>query len=1076
MSTTTTAARTRDFGKNKAQVLRNLQGNLDDRSKKGSLDAPIVGLVGLLNAHRDYVTTSSCSGRIALFQDVDGAVCRKAGGKWLLSSHAPVPLQAVRDALRGCEARGQEGGAVTLKQEPLVLHIECRDLAAAERLLKLGVASGFRESGVSLGKKRVLVAIRTGANSLETPLLMHGHELMTDFGLEALVELANRKFALNAARTQRLKATLEEAFAHNPEQPGSEQAARKRSLRGKPSSFAGSAKQRGEQGSTWHWVEATVATAGERQLLRRWGHSVCQVGEGTVWLFGGWSEKPAGRRNDLVEITLGVQGGRTLVVQQLCTLPTAGGSVPDAREKHTAVALPASSSPFMVLFGGRASPHKAFGDVWSFERGEGWKELAPSGTSPSARWSHSMTVLPDETVAVYGGRDAGHVYGASVHVLAHVERAAWTWSEVTLGQSSPAAPPPLFAHSASCLGNDRLFLFGGLCDLGGLIFHNEGVLVDLGLASTTTTVRLLPEGGRYGHAATNFGQTLVITGGVTKDAQAHTTVLVLDKEGKLVEKGISPAILNEVREPPLIHHAAIALSGGQDKATTAVLMVGGGVQSFAFSPVFASPLLLLPPSSRSRKQQPKKAAPTKKKSSNGGTPPPPTTKVALPPPAPCPCLLATPVHTKLVKTALERGGLFDRNRRIAISSTMAGCMAIPVLVRNHGEDAQIVRQLQALCLPSPASAAPQPPAQRPLQLFLDSFRGQALGEAIQGWSEETVPYSATALNSHLLRLQAALENALEQSGLSPALLTPAVLAALHVERLGDVLLLQDGHPFRDAAVWGRAFPALWPALLSVYPGASRVARMAPVQNGPKRRSQVQLLYPTPPPEESAQASQGPGSPGWVTVRENRLTYSFDLTRTMFSSGNVSEKARVAQMDCSGQTVVDLYAGIGYYTLPLAVHGKARRVVACEWNVDAVQALRHNIRANDVEDVVEVLDGDNRLTTQGLPDMMADRVHLGLLPSSEEGWPIAARLLRAEGGTVHVHGNMLDQAVEAWVTRIEQEIAALGQALGRPWARQVKVTHCEYVKSFAPCVWHLVADVQCGTGGSKGQEIKLKSNK
>lgn len=126
--------------------------------------------VGLINSHPDYVTTSSCSGRIALFEDVDGIVCRKAGGAWLLSSHAPVAVPAVRDALRGCRALGQAGGSVTLKQEPLVLHVECRDLPAAEALLRVGVASGFRESGISLGKKRVLCAIRTGANSLEVGL------------------------------------------------------------------------------------------------------------------------------------------------------------------------------------------------------------------------------------------------------------------------------------------------------------------------------------------------------------------------------------------------------------------------------------------------------------------------------------------------------------------------------------------------------------------------------------------------------------------------------------------------------------------------------------------------------------------------------------------------------------------------------------------------------------------------------------------------------------------------------------------------------------------------------------------
>jgi tRNA wybutosine-synthesizing protein 3 len=91
----------------------------------------------------------------------------QAGGAWLLSSHAPVDFPAVHAALSGCRALGQAGGSVTLKQEPLVLHVECRDVAAAERLLQVGIASGFRESGIGLGKKRVLAAIRTGANSLE---------------------------------------------------------------------------------------------------------------------------------------------------------------------------------------------------------------------------------------------------------------------------------------------------------------------------------------------------------------------------------------------------------------------------------------------------------------------------------------------------------------------------------------------------------------------------------------------------------------------------------------------------------------------------------------------------------------------------------------------------------------------------------------------------------------------------------------------------------------------------------------------------------------------------------------------
>ena len=47
--------------------------------------------------------------------------------------------------------------------------------------------------------------------------------------------------------------------------------------------------------------------------------------------------------------------------------------------------------------------------------------------------------------------------------------------------------------------------------------------------------------------------------------------------------------------------------------------------------------------------------------------------------------------------------------------------------------------------------------------------------------------------------------------------------------------------------------------------------------------------------------------------------ALDVTRCMFSSGNGTEKARMGRLACCKETVVDLFAGIGYYTLPLLVH-------------------------------------------------------------------------------------------------------------------------------------------------------------
>lgn len=58
-----------------------------------------------------------------------------------------------------------------------------------------------------------------------------------------------------------------------------------------------------------------------------------------------------------------------------------------------------------------------------------------------------------------------------------------------------------------------------------------------------------------------------------------------------------------------------------------------------------------------------------------------------------------------------------------------------------------------------------------------------------------------------------------------------------------------------------------------------------------------------------------GASGWVQHKEGGVLYSLDVTKCMFSSGNTTERQRMGRLHCAGETILDLYAGIGYYTLP-----------------------------------------------------------------------------------------------------------------------------------------------------------------
>lgn len=189
---------------------------------------------------------------------------------------------------------------------------------------------------------------------------------------------------------------------------------------------------------------------------------------------------------------------------------------------------------------------------------------------------------------------------------------------------------------------------------------------------------------------------------------------------------------------------------------------------------------------------------------------------------------------------------------------------------------------------------------------------------------------------------------------------------------------------------------------------------------------------------------------------------------MFSRGNITEKIRFGTLVKEGDVVLDMYAGIGYYTLPALIKGKAAHVVACEWNEHAANALQYNLTTNGVVDINEratVLVGDCRILAKEhhLVNKF-DRVSLGLLPSSEGGWQTALRALRdMTGGWLHVHGNVPDLELTKWkqwvCQRLLDHVISDGNVNRKDWV--VVCTHVERVKSYAPHIHHYVADVLVG---------------
>lgn len=201
-------------------------------------------------------------------------------------------------------------------------------------------------------------------------------------------------------------------------------------------------------------------------------------------------------------------------------------------------------------------------------------------------------------------------------------------------------------------------------------------------------------------------------------------------------------------------------------------------------------------------------------------------------------------------------------------------------------------------------------------------------------------------------------------------------------------------------------------------------------HGTKREPVIKLLY---------------GEDTETINKENGCLFKLDLKKVMWSKGNNNERIRIAKLVEDNETIIDMFAGIGYFSIPIGVHSNAKQVYSIEINPNSFHYLKENIKLNKINNIIPLL-GDCMDIT---PEYSADRIIMGYVKTTHHYLKTAIDSLN-KGGVIHYHETVPEKLMDIRPINRIKEVAG---------DRSVEFLKLNKVKKYSPGVFHVVCDAR-----------------
>ena len=233
-----------------------------------------------------------------------------------------------------------------------------------------------------------------------------------------------------------------------------------------------------------------------------------------------------------------------------------------------------------------------------------------------------------------------------------------------------------------------------------------------------------------------------------------------------------------------------------------------------------------------------------------------------------------------------------------------------------------------------------------------------------------------------------------------------------------------------------------------------IGRQILMQN-PKTRLVLQAHGPTSPDARTRGMRRiAGGGPALTEHREHGITYIVDVGAVCFSPRLSHERLRVARQVLPGERVLNMFAGVGSFSLLIAGMVYAT-VISFDKNPAAVECMKLGVRSNNlIGRVLPVLGDVRRTLNSGGPAM--DRIIMPLPSLSDEVLGYASKMLKP-GGVIHHYREAPGSRGDC----LGESLVELGDVIDRTVYGEYEILCSRVLRSVGRKRWHVVHDVRLG---------------